>query len=169
MNLGTRSLLFGVHQFLWHPITVWLAWVQLYGFPSWRECACILIHDWGYAGCIDMDGPEGRLHPYDGAELAGRWFGPRYHALVMLHSREIARRMGVQPSRLCWADKLSMRFDPWWFYLPRAWITGELDEYLANARASGFIQPWEGARVWHYRLVTKLSELSREKTRNYVS
>ncbi len=132
--LGTKSLLFGVHQFAWHPITVWLAWRDLYGRPSWREAVCIVIHDWGYWGCADMDGTVGKQHPRLGAKIADRLFGPAYHDLVLHHSRHLAKELGATPSRLCWADKLSMLYDPAWFYLLRARSTGELREYRWHAR-----------------------------------
>ncbi len=77
MSVGTRSVLFGVHNFLWHPFTVWLAWRSLYGkSPSWVENLAIFFHDWGYVGKPNMDGDEGQTHPVAGAHLAGevaRW------------------------------------------------------------------------------------------------
>lgn len=61
--MGTRSLLVGAHQFLWHPLTVFLSWHDLYGkWPNWKVCVCIFIHDWGYWGCKDMEGKEGWHH-----------------------------------------------------------------------------------------------------------
>src|SRR5690349_10347269 len=74
MRVGTKSLLFGVHNVLWHPITVWLAWVHLNkAFPRWWECVAIFTHDLGYWGKPDMDGEEGRQHPVAGANLAYLW------------------------------------------------------------------------------------------------
>jgi hypothetical protein len=29
MGVGTKSLLIGVHELLWHPITVYLGWCRL--------------------------------------------------------------------------------------------------------------------------------------------
>src|SRR5688572_14675463 len=73
MNVGTKSLLFGVHQFLWHPLTVWLAYVRLYGrLPNWWQCIAIFCHDLGYWGRPNMDGKEGKQHPYGGAFIAAR-------------------------------------------------------------------------------------------------
>lgn len=130
MRVGTRSLLFGVHQFIWHPLMVWVAWVWLYrSFPSWRVCACIVVHDWGYWGCSSMDDEQGERHPELGARLMGQLFGPRYHDLVLLHSQHYARILGREPSILCWPDRLSTVLEPWWLYLPRAWASGELAEY----------------------------------------
>jgi hypothetical protein len=163
MKLGTKSLLFGVHQVLWHPFTVWRAWRHLYGRPTWRECVCIMIHDWGYFGCPEMDGPEGELHPLEGAAIAGFLFGPKYYDLVLLHSRHLANKMGLPPSKLCWADKLSMRFEPQWFYLLRARVTGEILEYRRKADASGFIPYLAPDKAWHGKLVKHLEVLSCEK------
>lgn len=161
MKLGTRSLLFGVHQFAWHPITVWLAWRRLYGAPGWRETVCILIHDWGYWGCAEMDGPEGEAHPYLGARLAGWLFGPAYRVLVLHHSRTLCRAAGVEPSRLCWADKLSMLYDPSWFYLLRARATGEIHEY--RRQAVGYVPLIASDRYWLTWLKQHLAHLAEEK------
>jgi len=74
MTVGTKSILFGVHQFLWHPITVGLAWKHLYGvWPNRYEWVAIFCHDLGYWGKSNMDGAEGRTHPKRGAELAYDW------------------------------------------------------------------------------------------------
>ena len=100
MNVGTRSLLFGIHQFIWHPIVVWRAWKYLYGRPTWKEIVCIIIHDWGYWGKPNLDGPEGVEHPLHGANLAMRWFGDRYWNLCAGHSRSyiklVNRRWGYE-------------------------------------------------------------------------
>lgn len=131
---GRKSLLFGVHQFIWHPITVWLAWRNLYGRPSWRECICIIIHDWGYWFCPNMDDAQGQKHPEFGARIAGRLFGKEYYNLVLFHSRHYASIAGKEPSKLCWADKLSILYDPKHFYLLRARLSGEIKEYRFNAK-----------------------------------
>ncbi len=70
MNVGTKSLLFGVHQFALHPILVAMAWWKLYGFP-WdpRLWVAFVVHDWGYWGKPNMDGPEGDTHPELGASI----------------------------------------------------------------------------------------------------
>lgn len=145
--VGRRSLLWGVHQFLWHPFTVWLAWRNLYGPPTWRETLAILVHDWGYWWTPDMDGPRGRRHPEFGARLIGRLLGPAYRDLVLYHSRHYAAKAGVPPSRLCWADKLSIRYDPWWWYLLRARLSGELGEYRRRA-AAGAVPLATSHRAW---------------------
>jgi hypothetical protein len=69
-SVGTKSLLFGVHQVIWHPWTVLRAWRKLYGRPAWWEFVAIALHDVGYWGCPDMDGDIGQRHPVKGAHLS---------------------------------------------------------------------------------------------------
>lgn len=134
MKIGTRSILFGVHQFFWHPLTVGLAWRRLYGcWPTWREWICIFVHDLGYWGKPNLDGPEGRTHPELGAYMVHRLLGHPYDQLTLFHSREYARLKGQEPSPLCWADKYSVWCEPRWFYLLRAKLSGEAREFKANA------------------------------------
>ena len=133
MRIGTKSLLFGIHQIFWHPFVVYRAWCYLYGRPTYKELICIFIHDWGYWGKPDLDGSEGILHPRHGAYLAHKWFGFEYWKLCACHSRSYILKMsigisGLEPSRLCWADKMSFIFEPRWFYLLRAQLSGELKE-----------------------------------------
>lgn len=49
--------------------------------------------------------------------------------IVLYHSRHYARLRRQTPSKLCWADKLFILYDPKWFYLFRAKLTGEIKEY----------------------------------------
>lgn len=164
--VGTRSVLWGVHQFLWHPYTVYRAWVALYGRPTWREAVCILIHDWGYWGSPNMDGPEGERHPELGARLAGGLFGPAYHDLVLFHSRHYAKRAGMTPSALCWPDKLSHLYEPPWWYLFRARLSGEITEYRQRAALSGaipFIPPDKPDAFWFAHLRVHLSKAALER------
>jgi hypothetical protein len=134
MKTGTKSLLFGVHQFIWHPITVTLAWHKLYrSWPDWRTFICIIIHDWGYWGCEKMDDEKGEKHPYLGARIANYLFGMGHYYLVLNHSRHLAKQLGYDPSELCWPDKLSHIFYPVWLYWFLSTITGEVKEYKCNA------------------------------------
>lgn len=161
ISVGTKSLLFGVHAFWWHPITVWIAWVKLYGeYPTWRECACIVFHDWGYFGCETMDGKDGDDHPVFGAELADYFFGQKYHDLVLYHSRYLSKRHGKSPSLLCWPDKTSMMYDPVWFYMLRARISGEIKEYHANAVKRGFIPASFTQKEWLVKLRLYLKDMA---------
>ena len=160
MKVGTKSLLFGVHQFVWHPITVTLAWHDLYGrWPSWKNLICIIVHDWGYWGKPNMDGPEGEDHPLLGAHIADTLFGWEYYILCLFHSRHYARKYDEYPSLLCWADKFSIKYEPWWLYLPRAWLSGELFEYRKVASDAGFFPLWLSHRDWFVWIKDRLTTL----------
>ncbi len=169
MKKGTKSILFGVHQFLWHPFTVWLAWIWLYKrAPSYKELVCIIIHDWGYWGKVNMDDEDGETHPEAGARIANKLFGSKYHYLCLFHSRHYARNAGVEPSALCWADKMSIMFEPWWFYLPRARMSGELQEYRELAANAGLVPLSATNREWFAWVKAKLAKLGLEKKSNAV-
>jgi len=148
MRVGTKSLLFGVHQFIWHPFTVYLAWTEKYGRPTLKETLCIIVHDWGYWGMPNMDGEEGVKHPDRGALIAKKLLGEDYFMMCIAHSRDYSKRYGVEPSKLCWADKLSIKYDPKWFYLLRARLSGELKEYRSRSHREGEVHITEPDSVW---------------------
>lgn len=170
MKVGTKSLLFGVHNVVWHPWTVIRAWRHLYGrWPTLDEAICIFVHDWGYWGCSNMDGAEGRRHPETGAAWAfvlvalRHWLccraeetlGKRAEAaegMTLYHSSHYARLNGTQPSALYLPDKVSILFEPRWFYLLRARLSGEIYEYIGNspfARLSPELQTPGGWFNWY--------------------
>jgi hypothetical protein len=132
MKLGTRSILFGAHCFFIHPWFVAAAWWKLYGFPrDPRLWVAFVIHDWGYWGLPEMDGPEGETHPELAADIM-RLFGWEWHDLCLYHSRFYAKMHGMPFSPLCVADKLAIALTPAWLYLPMVTLTGEVDEYMAT-------------------------------------
>lgn len=157
-SVGTRSVLFGVHQFLWHPLTVGLAWRRLYQtWPTRWEWLAIFMHDLGYWGCEDMDGPQGKEHPkhsYLALVKFCRWTGwdNRRRAfdsgeLILGHSRSFCVEHELAVSRLCDPDKLSVLYDPAWFYWLRACLSGEIFEYRTREeerRGEKFSSVW----VW---------------------
>lgn len=134
MTIGTKSVLFGAHQFLIHPWFVARAWWTLYGFPcDPRLWLAFVLHDVGYLGKPNMDGPEGETHPLVGAFLMLLLCGDAWHDFTLLHSRYYAQRVGRKYSRLCVADKLAIALTPAWLYLPLVRATGEIAEYRAHA------------------------------------
>lgn len=158
MKIGTKSLLIGAHQIILHPVTVTLAWIELYGIPNWKELVCICIHDWGYWNCSDIDGNEGKWHPYLAARLADKyldgqrgWLGypDTYSGLCLFHSRDAAKEGFMPPSKLCWADKLSVKFDPWWLYLPRVILSGEIKEFRILAEKLGEVPNSASNKEWY--------------------
>lgn len=152
MKIGTKSVLFGAHCFFLHPLFIAWAWWKLYGFP-WdpRLWCAFLVHDVGYIGKPNMDGPEGETHPEVGARIMGWLFGQRWHDLCLYHSRYYAKAAGKPFSKLCVADKLTFVVTPWWLYLPMVMLTGEIKEYFGNAKASGKVE-FSSPRVWHRSL-----------------
>ncbi len=194
MKIGTKSVLFGAHQFLIHPWFVAAAWWKLYGFPfDPRLWVAFFVHDLGYLGKPNMDGEEGERHIELGARIMAlfdrqytlswsywklepsphsrgwiQWaerFGSRtiwsygrkptaaqrrWSDLCLYHSRFWAKKHYVIPSRLCFADKLAIAMEPWWFYLPRAKATGEVREYRSPERmaSKNWQQPLGSDKEW---------------------
>lgn len=171
LPVGSKSLFFGAHQFIIHPAFVFLAWWKLYGFPyDPRLWIAFFVHDLGYWGKPNMDGPEGESHVIFGARLMGNLFGPQWGQFCLAHSRSYAKTFyNNKPSRLCYADKLAMTLEPWWLYLPRAWASGELKEYVAKANSKyntiqfqidlvNGVHSVHQARAWHTAVVNYLKE-----------
>lgn len=138
MNVGTKSILFGVHQFVWHPMTVAAAFIRVHRrLPKWWEAIGILCHDLGYWGSPEMDGDIGVNHPRPGAAIAAKICGLfsnerawDVYFFCLYHSSHFARIHGAQTSALYLPDKVCILFDPGWFYLLRSRLSGELDEYV---------------------------------------
>lgn len=193
ISVGTKSVLWGIHAFWWHFLPVTLAWRKLYGrWPTWWELVVVFCHDLGYWGEPNMDGPEGETHPIAGARLAARIVGfiayflwrlrgyDNYVSYTMsivqarnamelsvFHSRHYAARSGSEPSKLCWADKLSVHYEPAWWYLLRAHASGEVKEYMRNAPL--WVQT--NSRVWfdwYLKKVTDVVNNRRKAQSRYV-
>lgn len=135
MRVGTKSVLFGAHCFFIHPFFVAVGWWCSHGFP-WdvRLWAAFFVHDLGYLGCPNVEGPEGEEHVLLGAKIMGMLFGRSWADFTLRHSRYWAKKHGVNVSDLCYADKLAFVLTPAWLYLPMARATGELAEYMAKSR-----------------------------------
>lgn len=160
MTIGTKSILFGGHQFAIHPWFVAAAWWRIYGFPcDMRLWVAFFVHDLGYWGKPNMDGEEGEQHPEFGACLMHRWFdggnvwlaseddnadlwdvkpiksSSGWYRFTKYHSRFLAKRDSVQFSKLCVADKLAIAIIPRWIYLLQTNLTGEIHEYMRGQGA----------------------------------
>ena len=146
MKIGTRSLLFGYHQILIHPILVAAAWWKLYGFP-WdpRLWVAFLIHDWGYVGKTTMDGVDGQQHPFWGADVMRRLFGDDWGIFSLLHSRTLAKRYSCPLSKLGYADKLAFLYYPKWLLKILYALSGEGEEYLKNNNMTDWDEWYEVA------------------------
>ncbi len=135
MRVGTKSVLFGAHCFCVHGFFVARGWSSLYG-PPWdpRLWLAFFLHDVGYLGARDVEGPEGEEHVHLGARIMGVLCGPKWADFTLRHSRHWAKKHGVGVSRLCYADKVAFAITPAWLYLPMAAASGELREYMAKSR-----------------------------------
>jgi len=130
MTTGTKSVLFGYHQFLLHPLFVAAAWTKLYGFPfDPRLWLAFFVHDLGYWGKPKMDDVDGETHPEFGAKIM-RIFGQKWHDLVLYHSRFYSLKAGRKYSKLCVADKLAYMYYPVWFNVFLVTLSGEGKEYV---------------------------------------
>ncbi len=137
MNVGTKSILFGVHQFVLHPLQVFLAWLVYYKrFPKLHQLCAIVTHDWGYWGSPNMDGEEGSKHPEIIADL---WrvlfgkFGKKVAMEIYGHSGSYAWKYNIPISKLYKADKLCVVFIPCYLYVILGSLSGELHEYMENS------------------------------------
>ncbi len=141
MTVGTKSLLYGIHQFILHPLLLAMAWKRLYGHPfSFKLWCCFFLHDIGYLGCTDMDSDEiGQRHPELGAKIIGKLFGQDWHDFCLLHSRFYAKTLKRSHSKLCCVDKLAFCFYPPRLYCFLARLSGEMEFYREFSKdANGF-------------------------------
>jgi hypothetical protein len=146
---------------------VLLAYRKLFRcWPDFGGLLCIVLHDTpGYWGCADIDGKEGKNHPLRGAMLVGKIIFYLNRARgrsklqsgllavsqahrCALHSGSLARAENEPPSDICWADKYSIFCEPEWFYLLRARLSGEIDEFSRNAVLAGQLDPHATNREW---------------------
>jgi len=183
MTIGTKSVLYGAHCFFLHPWFVAAAWWKLFGFPfDPRLWVAFFVHDLGYLGQPNMDGPEGELHPFLGANVMSllfdkgdfwdndREFDPdsTWYQFCLFHSRYLCKQLGGKPSRLCSADKLATALIPWWLYLPMVTATGEIHEYLKNAQVADSAH-WKPTGYDKRRWFKQLQEYMREWVKTHVN
>jgi len=167
MKMGTKSLLFGAHQFLLHPLLVAWAWWRLFGFPwKWQLWVCFFLHDAGYWGLPNMDGKEGERHVERGAMWVLRLTDDyRWWRFCLYHSRARAAAVGRKPSALCVADKAVLTITPWWLYLPLVRLTGEIREYQQVMRHRAEIgdhlpirHTWASDREWYRKVQAYMTQ-----------
>lgn len=155
MRIGTKSVLYGYHCFLIHGWFVLAGWFSLHGFRrvrigtttkhdvlqravftsllDYRLWLAAFLHDFGYWGKPNMDGPEGETHPEWAATFMRKRFGDVWGDFCLYHSRFYAKSNGAVPSALCFADKVAFLKYPTWLIILLVSRTGEVHEYLQNA------------------------------------
>ena len=189
MKVGTKSILFGVHQFILHPITVFIAWWKLYGFPNKIQYyVAFIVHDWGYWGKPNMDGKEGETHPELGAKIMHRLFDNRmvgnhilpierandkfyeiffiWYNFTLYHSRYYAKRNNAQISKLCVADKYAFCVLPKWLYLLLCNMSGEIKEYMITSRQREGKEPLTNQSEWYDRVYKYMQDWTKEHKDN---
>ena len=62
-------------------------------------------------------------------------FGEKWYWFTLLHSRFMAREYDLEVSKLCYADKLSIKYESKWFYSLRVKLSGEYLEYFELMRS----------------------------------
>ncbi len=116
MTEGTKSYLFGCHQFLIHPIIVVIAWKKHFGYmPRLWELVCILLHDVGHIGKDYLsDYEQKKIHWVLGARIALKLFSGKGFVLIAGHTKQSE----WPRSKLFYADKYSWVIAPvWWLRL----------------------------------------------------
>ncbi|MEW6614008.1 MAG: hypothetical protein AB1401_00830 [Thermodesulfobacteriota bacterium] len=152
MRIGRKSLLFGCHQFILHPIFVLIAWIRLYGWPrnKWIYVG-ILIHDWGYwfssgyNSVFDSDFDIHTVWAYSKLLSQDRKAAEE----CLYHSRFLAIQRKKTPSRLCWADKMASAIMPSWLWALLAWLSGEGDIYRNNRKYETYRDEKISLKEWH--------------------
>jgi predicted HD phosphohydrolase len=114
MTEGTKSYLFGCHQFLIHPLCVLFAWVKIYRrCPEPWQVVCIFLHDIGHIGKQYLSNYEDKKnHWFLGAQIAGMLFGAKGILFVAGHTKQSR----YSRSALFLPDKVS------WLIAPRWWL-----------------------------------------------
>ena len=115
MTEGTKSLLFGCHQFFMHPFFVLIAWVKEYrSWPRFWELVCIVLHDVGHIGKQYLSDPSAKAEHWKlGAQICGRLFGQRGFEMVAGH----VGKSGFTRSKLFIPDKRSwLETWDWWMW-----------------------------------------------------
>lgn len=141
--LGARIM----HLFDWKPVIKYGVWIYM---PRGRTRAL-----------LDKVFGE-RLAPVraslDGRNFDRRAMGWWYWSLY--HSRFLAKGHGEEYSSLCVAGKYAFVLEPWWFYLPRVILSGEIHEYMAKdmTKYTGELRVLTGRRVWHKSVAIFLDE-----------
>ena len=185
MKIGTKSLLFGAHQFILHPVFVAIAWCKLFGFPKdIRIWIAFIVHDWGYWGKPNMDGKEGEEHPIVGAEIMHKLFDKKakvvdigrgrsiyssatsdWYDFTLFHSRFYAAVRGAKISKLCVADKYAFGVPPSWLYIMLASWSGEIKEYMTKGR-SKYI--WENKKDWYWHIYVTMIKWVNENKKEFI-
>ena len=100
------------------------------------------------------------LHPVLGAKIMHRLFDRNgltfWFQFTAAHSRSFAKFLGGPPSRLCYADKLSLCLTPTWLWVVSTWLSGE-SHYYINSNHCRLARP--GMCVWKWLKIAQRDSL----------
>jgi len=126
LSEGTKSYLFGCHQFLLHPLWVLIAWrLEYKSWPKWWELVCIFLHDIGICGREYLSNKKAKKgHWYLGARESSWLFNSGLFSFMHLGLKPYLFIAGHSPSesghpesKLYRADKRSWLVAPiWWLW-----------------------------------------------------
>ena len=141
MTEGTKSYLIGCHQFLLHPLFVFMAWrLEYKSWPKWWEIVCIFLHDVGICGRQYLSDDKAKQgHWFKGAYIVGSIFGygkyNRDHTQLVFTDKPVLKRetfilcaghcpkeSGYMESKLSRADKRSWLVAPMWWLWWNYWV-----------------------------------------------
>lgn len=133
MTEGTKSYLFGCHQFLIHPLCVLWAWRKWFGtWPKFWQIVCIFLHDIGICGRQYLSNKEAKNgHWIEGAYWAKRLFGWKGFYFCAGHTPE-SKDCLIGRSQLWYADKYSWVVAPMWWL----WNNFRIEKFQVT-------HPWE--------------------------
>jgi len=119
-----------------------MGWVKLYGWKMLNAniMLAIIFHDWGYIGCMTMDGPDGSLHPTRLPKRLVRLLPQESLVQIVYHSRHLSSKYGFEPSLLCWADKIGTAMMPSFLWALMAYLSGEGWEYMSNPNNNDYVE-----------------------------
>ncbi len=131
MRVGYKTILWGIHNPLVHGYYVLKAWRVCYKtWPNLDELIAIFFHDIGYWGKRNLDGPEGKQHPYFSMRFVSLFRDTAVlRHLILFHSRSFASQYGQDVSKLALPDKLAITLYPNRLYLLLGSLSGEISEY----------------------------------------
>lgn len=180
MKAGTKTLLFGTHNIILHPIFVFIAWLIRYrSLPTLPEFIAICLHDVGLWGLPNVDGKEGEQHP---AIIADWLFQKSFNFkptsrlslvltnaadIILGHSRFYVMQRQCQLSKLFQADKLASAIYPCWLYILLGTLSGEIDEYMEHAKNGKYQNSGQFAKIdkltWYLDLRSRLTIMALDR------
>lgn len=124
---GISCLIFGYHNILLHPLTLFASYIDRHKkIPSFEWVILFFLHDIGYAfiSMEDILSVEKDNHPEYGARIIKKILDEHWADISIRHSRDYCK--GKDLSELGYLDKDCYRFHPITLAMIQCFISGEL-------------------------------------------